>query len=256
MKSTWKRWSWVSSALATVLIAGPLAGQATMDSWYVNTGDVEGTKRMLVALGGTANGQMVEFPGVTVHLNAAAPSGGTVGTSVDHVGLWVPNVEAAFAKWQAAGVPVELARATQAWVLTPEGLRIEVLQNDAQTAPVQHHHIHYNVPRAAITDAQKWYNEVFGAVPGMRGNFQAADIPGANLTFSGVDEERVGTRGRALDRVGFKVQGLEALCQRIQGRADVKLDRPCQREGSGIVRAQLTDPWGTVIELTEGGVSN
>ena len=75
-------------------------------------------------------------------------------------------------------------------------------------------------------------------------------------TFSGVDDGRVGTRGRVLDRVGFKVQGLEALCQRLQGRSDVRLDRPCQREASGVVRAQLTDPWGTVIELTEGGATN
>lgn len=151
---------------------------------------------------------------------------------MDHVGLWAKNVEAAVAEWQAADVPVELARATQAWVATPDGLRIEILQNEDQPMPIQHHHIHYNVPSSAIADAQEWYNEVFGAIPGMRGPFDAADIPGANLTFSGVEEDRVGTRGRVLHGVGFQVRGLEALCQRLRGRADLTFDRPCERDSA------------------------
>jgi hypothetical protein len=33
---------------------------------------------------------------------------------------------------------------------------------------------------------------------------------------------------------------------------DITFDAPCARDASGIVRARLTDPWGTSIELTEG----
>lgn len=63
--------------------------------------------------------------------------------------------------------------------------RIEDLQSADQPMPIQHHHIHHNVPSSAIADAHESYNDVFGAIPGMRGRFDAADIPGANLTFSG-----------------------------------------------------------------------
>jgi catechol 2,3-dioxygenase-like lactoylglutathione lyase family enzyme len=258
-----KRWSWAPAALAVALVAGPVAGQVSMDSWHLNSFNVGATKNILVAMGGTATsttiGDVIEFPGVKVYLYVedamAPPTGGTVGSVVDHVGFTVPNVEAAVAKWKAAGVPVELARATQAWVVTQEGFRIEILQNAEQTNPIQHQHVHYNVPQAAIADAQKWYSEVFGAVPGKRGNFDGANIPGAHLTFAGVTETKVGTRGRVLDHIGFRVQGLEALCSRLQGMAGVQLDRPCQKDANGVVKAILTDPWGTRIELTEGGPS-
>ena len=259
---------WLALVLALVLVA-PASGQApaeqdvVMGSWHLNSADVDEARRILVAMGGSAGmvGErpVVEFPGVTVYLTqkmAAAPTGGSAGTSVDHVGLWAKNVEAVVAEWQAAAVPVELARPTQAWVTTPDGLRIEILQNEDQPMPIQHHHIHYNVPSSAIADAQEWYNEVFGAIPGMRGRFDAADIPGANLTFSGVEEDRVGTRGRALHGVGFQVRGLDALCQRLQGRADVTFDRPCEQDpATGQLGAELTDPWGTVILLTEASAS-
>ena len=259
-------WLALVSALALVAPASaqaPAEQDVVMGSWHLNSEDADETRRILVAMGGSAGmvGEraVVEFPGVTVYLNqemAAAPSGGSAGTSVDHVGLWAKNVEAAVAEWQASGLPVELARPTQAWVTTPDGLRIEILQNEDQPMPIQHHHIHYNVPSSAIADAQEWYNDAFGAIPGMRGRFDAADIPGANLTFSGVEEDRVGTRGRVLHGVGFKVRGLDALCQRLEGQASVTFDRPCERDpASGEWTAELTDPWGTVVFLTEASAT-
>lgn len=86
---------------------------------------------------------------------------------------------------------------------------------------------------------------VFGAILGMSGRFDAADIPGADLTFSGMEEDRVGTRGRVLHGVGFRVRGLEALCQRLEGWADVTFDRPCEQDSAtGSLGAELTDPLG------------
>ena len=46
-----------------------------------------------------------------------------------------------------------------------------------------------------------WYVTVFGAKPGKRGAFEAADIPGLNLTFSPSPGPVVPTRGRALDHI-------------------------------------------------------
>ena len=185
-----------------------------MGSWHLNVADVDATEEMFEAMGATPlmmdGMEGVQIPGVTVYLHASTPTGGTLGTVIEHVGLHVPNVDEAIERWQAAGVPIEHSGAQfpQAWITTSDGLRIEVLQNPEQQEQVRHYHIHFYVPETAIPEAQEWYAEVFGAVPGMRGRFQAADIPGANLTFSAADGDRVPTNGRALDRVGFVVPDL------------------------------------------------
>jgi hypothetical protein len=77
---------------------------------------------------------VVRFPGVVVMLHlrpGAAPStGGTDGTVVNHVGFIVQNVQESVAKWKAAGVPVQPGnnnRMDQAYVTTPDGLKVEIL---------------------------------------------------------------------------------------------------------------------------------
>jgi hypothetical protein len=58
-------------------------------------------------------------------------------------------------------------------------------------------------------------------------------------------------KGRTLEHVGFEVAGLEAFCRRLEAMG-LKFDAPYRRNADGIATATLTDPWGTVIELTEG----
>jgi hypothetical protein len=64
------------------------------------------------------------------------------------------------------------------------------------------------------------------------------------------DEDLVGTAGRVVDHVGFDVHNLEAFCAGLEVKG-VELTEPYHREGS-LGMARLVDPWGTVIELTEG----
>jgi hypothetical protein len=86
----------------------------------------------------------------------------------------------------------------------------------------------------------------------MRGSFQAADLPGVNLTYSPSPEAVAGTQGRSLDHIGFEVKGLEAFCKKLEGMG-IKLERPyTQVAALGISIAFIRDPWGTYIELTEG----
>jgi catechol 2,3-dioxygenase-like lactoylglutathione lyase family enzyme len=107
------------------------------------------------------------------------------------------------------------------------------------------------VAEGAATAAQAWYARMFGAVPGKRSNYDAADLPGVNLNFSGNARPGVPTRGRMLDHIGFEVTRLEAFCARLESMG-VTFDERCARGEGGVVRARLTDPWGTSIELTEG----
>jgi catechol 2,3-dioxygenase-like lactoylglutathione lyase family enzyme len=244
--------------VASLLVAGGASAQSDvrMAYWSLNVSDLEASKRFFVALGATpgrTDSDAVEFPGVTVYLRVAAPSGGTVGTVVDHVGLNVKDIQESIRRFTAARLPVEPSerRADQAWLLSPDGLRIEFLEDPSQEHPIQHHHIHYYVPQDRVADVQGWYARVFGAVPGRRGNFDAADIPGANLTFQANAAPNVGTRGRALDHVGFEVVNLGALCQRLEA-SGIRLDRPCERDPrTGRTQAYLFDPLGAYIGLTE-----
>jgi len=86
----------------------------------------------------------------------------------------------------------------------------------------------------------------------MRGKFEAADVPGVNLSFTKAETPVVGTKGRALDHIGFEVKDLEAFCKKLEA-SGVKFDVTYRKVPAlGIAVAFFTDPWGTYIELTEG----
>jgi extradiol dioxygenase family protein len=62
----------------------------------------------------------------------------------------------------------------------------------------------------------------------------------------------VGTKGRALDHIGFEVRGLESFAKKLEARG-IHFDVPYREiPRLGLAIAFITDPWGTYIELTEG----
>ena len=256
---------WLASQLAVgsafAQAAPPNEAGVTMGHWHLNSRDVEANKKIFVALGGVAakpgDFDIVKFPGVVVflHLRPGSPpaTGGTEGTLINHVGFLVPNVQDAVAKWKAAGLAMQPGgngRTDQAWITTADGLKVEILEDKAQTVPIRHHHVHYYVAEAAIPEIQAWYVKHFGAKPGMRGRNQAADIPGANLTFTKSDTLTAPTLGRVLDHIGFDVKNLEEFCKKLEA-AGIKLDRPIVTQPGGSKLTFIHDPWGTSIELNE-----
>ena len=118
------------------------------------------------------------------------------------------------------------------------------------TVPIARHHIHFF--NGAVADTKNWYAKTFGAVPGKRGQFEAADLPGVNLTFSASDTPTAGTKGHSLDHIGFEVKNIEAFCKKLEA-SGVKFDSPYRKMANlGLALAFFTDPWGAYIELTEG----
>jgi catechol 2,3-dioxygenase-like lactoylglutathione lyase family enzyme len=234
----------------------------TNGHWHMNSKDIEANKKILVAMGGTAMKagafEVVKFPGVFVFLHQGPGTppavGGSVGTVVNHVGFLVPNVQTSIAKWRAAGVTVEPGgngRQDQAFVTTPDGMRIEILEDKAQTIPIKSHHVHFYVQEAEIPKIQAWYAKYFGAKPGMRGTNVAADLPGVNLSFSKSDKALPSTKGHVLDHIGFDVKNLKSFCENLAAQG-VKVDRPYSKnEASGTGICFVSDPWGTYIELNE-----
>lgn len=244
---------WASPAFAQ--LATPNAAGAAMGHVHLVARDLEAGRRFFTSLGGTpvANGtlQMIRFPGVFILVRQAEPTGGTVGSVMNHFGFHVKNIKTSVAAWQAAGLTIEPGnRPEQVWLTTPDGARVEILEDTAIAEPIRMHHLHWNV--VAVPEMQAWYAKHFGAVPGKRGQFDAADLPGVNLTFGKVDTVNPGTKGRALDHIGFEVRNLVEFAARLEA-AGAKLEAPIRKAGNGTTSiAFLTDPWGTYIELTEG----
>jgi len=238
--------------------------------------DVAANKAFWLTLGGREGrfgpGARVDFPNLVVLLSQGESSGGTDGAVVNHVAFRVASLEAI----ARAGLELEYNAEYPgiASVFTPEGERIELFDDQLATnigfdanpglssssterhnrpldAPIVSHHVHLYVPEGQVSDAQRWYVEQFGAVPGKRWRYDAADLPGINLNFSAVATVQAPTRGRMLDHIGFEVDGLAAFCAALEARG-IALDRPYEQLPSGVGLAFLTDPWGTTIELTEG----
>jgi catechol 2,3-dioxygenase-like lactoylglutathione lyase family enzyme len=226
-----------------------------MGHLHLNVHDVEASRRFFLEMGATPVKlgplEVMRFPDVLVFLKKQDPTGGSAGTSVNHVGFRVKDFQQAVAKWKAAGFHITPgASPTQVFVISPEELRIEITEDQSMTVPIANHHIHFS--DGSVEDTKAWYVKMFGAKPGRRGRFEAADLPGVNLSFSLSPTSVAGTKGRALDHIGFEVRGLEAFCQKMQEQG-VKFDVPYRKIDSlGIAVAFFTDPWGTYVELTEG----
>ena len=213
---------------------------------------------------------VIRFPNVLIFLREQKPTEGTNGSVVNHVGLQFQELRSLVKRLKDAGTPIiteEVAGASYdvdaddlawnpgagahlAFARAPNGTRVELYENKELGRPVANHHIHFNHPDV---DAMKaWYVSKLGAKPGQRSGMEAADVGGVNLTFSPADEKPAGTKGRALDHIGFEVDGLEALCKKLEAEG-ITFDRPYQKIPElGVAVAFFTDPWGTYIELTEG----
>ena len=239
----------------------PNEAGVTMGHWHLASRDVEANRKIFVAMGGKRSApgdfDIVTFPGVVVNLHLrekrTPPTGGTVGPVVNHVGFTVKNVQEQVAKWKAGGRGGCCRPAStgpdQAFVETPDGLRIEILEDKSQAMPIQHEHIHFFLPEAALTQSQAWYAKHFGAKAATRNKSPVADIPGVQLRFAKVEKPQLTTKGTVLDHIGFDVKDLKAFISKLEA-AGIKLGRPfTPRPGGGL--AFITDPWGTLIELNE-----
>jgi catechol 2,3-dioxygenase-like lactoylglutathione lyase family enzyme len=242
---------------------------------HINVSDLAAHRKFWVdALGGTpviigtSKAERIKFRNVLVFFTEQKPTGGTKGTVVNHVGFEVPNLRAAVDRIKGAGfamataaespatakiaddIATNAAGGKMAYVMGPDETKVELIENTAVPTMVMHH-IHWAAPDVAAMKA--WYVQMFGAKPGMRGTFEAGDLPGVNLTFGGAAGATVvPTKGRALDHIGFEVRNLEQLVKDLEAKG-VKFDRPYTKVPAlGIAIAFLTDPWGTYIELTEG----
>jgi catechol 2,3-dioxygenase-like lactoylglutathione lyase family enzyme len=253
----------LASALASATAAAQPAPfnetGVTMGHWHIVSKDLEANKRIFLAMGGRlfmpGGNPLIMFPGLYINLNLGAEkgNGGTQGSVVNHVGFIVDNVQARVTQWKAAGVPVlpgNNNRLDQAFVETPDGVRIEILEDKTQSVPVRNEHVHFSLPEAEIPKAQAWYAKTFGGKIGTRNGAPVVDLPGAQLRFAKADTKQAATRGRVLDHIGFDVKDHAAFVKKLETDG-IKLDEPVRKVPNGSTITYITDPWGTRIEIIE-----
>ena len=254
---------------ALTLTAGTAAAQpapfnetgVTMGHWHIVSKDVEANKKLFLAMGGKlfmpGGNPLIMFPGLYINLNLGTEKGegGTVGSVVNHVGFIVNNVQQRAAQWKAAGVkvlPGTNNRQDQAFVETPDGVRIEILEDKTQTMPIRNEHVHFFLPESEIPKAQAWYVKTFSGKQGTRANAPVVNLQGVQLRFNNADTKQAPTRGRILDHIGFDVKDHAAFVKKIQAEG-IKLDEPVRAGNNGTILTYITDPWGTRIEIIQRG---
>lgn len=247
----------VSVLLPAAAQVAPFAESGvSMGHLHIITPDVAAHKKLWVDIMGgkpikIGPNDFVKFPGVLVGLRTGESSGTTEGSIVNHLGFLVPDLAEMRAKIAAAAQIVSDNPTTkQFFAMFPGGVKVEFTEDRTITAPVKHHHVHFATPQ--IAEMRAWYGKVFGAVLGMRGRFQAADLPGVNLSWNPADKPQAPTAGRTLDHIGFEVKDIKAIVAKAEAEGAKVETKPTQRPDLGLTIAFLVDPWGTKVELTEG----
>ena len=217
---------------------------------------------------GTQNLEVIRFPGALIFWRAnQKPTAGSKGSTADHLGLSVPDLAPVLARVTANGFRVVTAEEAQptdkiengiaqrgparlAFVLGPDGEKVELVQQPQQTVPVQMHHMHFFTHQNR--EMRDWYVKVFGAKPRDGAQFVSADLPGVAMNFSPAPAPMAATTGRVYDHIGFEIKNLEEFCKQLEAQG-IKLAVTYRKIAAlDTAIAFVTDPWGTSIELSEG----
>jgi catechol 2,3-dioxygenase-like lactoylglutathione lyase family enzyme len=255
----WLVFSVLTAAGAFAQLPSPNDAGVSMGHVHLMLGDADAQKKLWVDLLGaqptkTGTLELLRLPGIYIITGKArtAPTEGSDGSTVNHVGFLVKSYSDMKAKLAAAKLDLASDNATtkQIMVTFPEKVKLEFTEDANLSTPIALHHIHNST-----MDPEKlraWYVKTFGAKAGTRGTFLAAFIPGGEVDFRKAQQAEAPTKGRTLDHIGFEVKDLEAFCKKLQ--ADGVNFEMAYRDIPQIALkiAFLTDPDGTRIELTEG----
>lgn len=268
----------VGIALASVSfgqVKAPNAAGVFAAHEHLTTTDLDSSRAFWIAVGGeatqvaTMNG--VRFPGIYILLQtnrgrggrnangapaepAAAPPApeSSVGSVAEAIGMKVKNLHETLSKLDALGIRPEPGdTATHAAVMSPAKVKVLLTEDPALDAAAASDELLMRVPNPA--EAAAWYAKWFGASVVTDGHDSIAKVPGMNMRFVATSTPMAGTKGRALDHIGFDVHNLQDLVTKMQA-AGVAVNTPYRTIDFGFLTgiAFVTDPWGAYIELNQG----
>lgn len=200
--------------------------------------------------------QAVRFPDMLILFSENEPTGNSRDSVMHHFGFKVRDIEAFLQQWRDDGLSVDAEfigaeGQKNAYVTMPDGVLVELQEDQALSTEVSAYHIHFFTPR--YEELMDWYTDIFSLEVRSRGSIETTtNVPGMNISFGDADEERAPTQGRAIDHIGFEVENLEAFCRQLEEQG-IEFDVPYREiESLGLAIAFFTDPAGGYIELTEG----
>jgi catechol 2,3-dioxygenase-like lactoylglutathione lyase family enzyme len=218
--------------------------------------DPEAHKKLWVLLGAevahTGSLELLKFPGIFVILTKGEPTDGSEGSTANHFGFQVRNVDDVHAKLAAAGLPtVQELTNPKRWVtMFPDKVKVEFVEEPALKVPIAGHHLHLSTND--IEPLRAWYVKTFGGASETRRGFPSAVFDAGEVNIIMADAPQAPTKGRSLDDIGFEVKDLKAFCKKLEADG-VKFEIPYRDvPQTGLKVAFLADPVGTRIELTEG----
>src|SRR3982751_3803675 len=93
------------AAPAFAQLQAPNAAGAAIGHIHINASDVDAQSRFWTSVGGKIVQRekitMVQFPGIYILLRKQDYTGGSVGSTINHFGLYVKDFDGAAAKWKA-----------------------------------------------------------------------------------------------------------------------------------------------------------
>ena len=268
---------WLPTSASAQLLAAK-EGPIVYGHHHVNATDPAAHKKFWAdALGGTVvkvgtdGREVIRIPNVWIFMRTQAAKGSSKGSTADHIGFSVKNLQQTLDRVKANGFRVATAEESPAsynvkgdianpgpgtrlaFVFGPDDVKVELLEQTNQAEPIQLHHMHFfGEQNAAMRD---WYVKVFGAAAqqaAANAAFISATLPGVRLNVSPSPTPVAATAGRVVDHIGFEVKNLQEFLAKLEAQG-IKPSVTFRRvDALGINIAFIVDPWGTNIELTEG----
>jgi predicted enzyme related to lactoylglutathione lyase len=224
--------------------------------------DVDAANKFWMTLGGEpaalATIKVMKFPGVLLYISGpstragATPTpslGGNHGTTVEFVVFKVKDLKASLEKWKAADI-VPMKEYKEVTLLGPDDVQVRINEDKTLTTPIAADGLVMNVANAAEVSA--WYAKWFGAKVSRSGQDTVGDIPGARIVFHETRDPIAPTKGHSLGLLGFEVKDIQDFAKRYQDSGGKMDNAIATATAANLSVFQLTDPWGTSIEVSQG----
>lgn len=202
----------------------------------------------------------VRLPGTLIFLTQEDSTTPSAGTTIDHFGLTVRDLDALLDAWRELSYEVDSTLAgpggaPRAFITMPGGLRLELREDpDARAAAVMDH-VHFYAQQNR--ELLEWYDDIFGAarpdsVAAGVGGAPRAEVPGSALVFGRSEEDRPGTEGTVINHYGFEVEDIDSFAGMLRTRGVEFKNEPFYVEVLDLWVSFIYDPAGALVEISEG----
>ncbi len=202
--------------------------------------DVAAQQAFWVALAGPQAGRGINIGTTSISITKGEPKGGNAGSAIENVTFRVKDLKDTLAKIEAAGGKrMPGGSVASVFVLAPEDVKIELIEDRSVAAPA-YDHVQLNLNSTA--ENLPWHQKWLGAVAAPGG----WTIPG---TIVKVTEGKTAptSKGTSLDHIAFDVGNLDAFLKKLEAAGIAH--EPIMKINGGRGLAYVMAPGGLYMEL-------